>query len=113
MPASLTLPEAPPPTAHSSFSLADSLAAVFKHKGKILVCSLLGLISAAAVYFFYPPRYESQAKLLVRYVLDRSPVDPIDGEKGASSTSFGKTTDNVINSEVEILESWDLSMQVA
>ena len=113
MPSSLTIPEAPTPTAHSNFSVADVLAAVFKHKGKILICSLLGLIAAAAVYFFYPPRYQSQAKLLVRYVLDRNPVDPVDGEKSSSSTSIGKTTENVINSELEILKSWDLAVQVA
>ncbi len=39
---------------------------------------------------------------------------PIDGENGSSSTTgFGKTTENVINSELEILKSWDLAVQVA
>ena len=70
------------------------------------------MIAAAAVYIFYPPLYQSEAKLLVRYVLDRSPVDPVDGGS-SSTTGFGKTTDNVINSEVEILKSWDLAVQVA
>ena len=113
MPSSLTLPEAPTATAHSSFNVAEVLAALFKHKWKIIICSLLGLIAGAVVYFFYPPRYQSQAKLLVRYVLDRNPVDPIEGEKSSSSTSIGKTTENVINSELEILKSWDLAVQVA
>ena len=114
MPTSLTIPEAPGPTAHAhnNFTVAEVLAAIFKHKGKIILCTLCGLIAAAAVFFFYPPRYESSAKLLVRYVLDRSPVDPVDGGS-SSTTGFGKTTDNVINSEVEILKSWDLAVQVA
>ena len=114
MPSSLTIPEAPSPSAHahSNLSAADIISAVFKHKGKIILCGLCGLIAAAAVYFFYPPSYESSAKLLVRYVLDRSPVDPVDGGS-SSTTGFGKTTDNVINSEVEILKSWDLAVQVA
>jgi polysaccharide biosynthesis transport protein len=111
MPSSLTIPEAPAATAHSSLNVADVLSAVFKHKGKIILTSLLGLIAGGAVYFFYPPLYQSSAKLLVRYVLDRSPVDPVDGGS-SSTTGFGKTTDNVINSEVEILKSWDLAVQV-
>ena len=64
-----------------------------------------------AVYFFYPPLYESDAKLLVRYVLDRRAVDPIDNS--TASTTLGATADSIINSEVEILTSWDLAVQVA
>ena len=112
MAASLTIPEGPAPAAHSGFNVTDVLAATFKHKGKIILCGVAGLIAAAAVYIFYPPLYQSEAKLLVRYVLDRSPVDPVDGGS-SSTTGFGKTTDNVINSEVEILKSWDLAVQVA
>lgn len=114
MPASLTIPAPAAPASHRSLNIGEILSAVFKHKGKILLCTLAGFVAAAAVYVFYPRLYESQAKLLVRYVLDRSPIDPIDGEKTSSaSTGFGKTTENVINSEVEILKSWDLSVQVA
>ena len=109
MPSSLTISEASTPTTHSNLNVTEALAAVFKHKGKIVFCALLGLSAAAAVYFFYPPLYQSQAKLLVRYVLDRSPVDP--GEN--STSALGKTNDSVINSEVEILKSWDLATQVA
>jgi uncharacterized protein involved in exopolysaccharide biosynthesis len=112
MPATLTIPEGSAPAAHSGFNVGDALAATFKHKGKIMLCGLAGLIAAATVYLFYPPRYESQAKLLVRYVLDRNPVDPI-SDNSSSTTGFGKTTDSVINSEVEILKSWDLAVQVA
>jgi polysaccharide biosynthesis transport protein len=93
---------------HSSISLNDILFAVFKHKGKVLFGAIAGVVAAAAVYFLYPPVYESQAKLLVRYVLDRSPVD-----EGATGSSYGKSTENVISSEAEILNSWDLAAQVA
>jgi hypothetical protein len=57
----------------------------------IVILALLGLAAAAAVYFFYPPVYQSQAKLLVRYVLDRSAIDSIEG-----TTSSSKTTDMLI-----------------
>jgi polysaccharide biosynthesis transport protein len=93
----------------------DVLFAVFKHKGKILFGALAGFVAAIAVHFLYPAEYQSEAKLLVRYVLDRSPIDPIDGQSAQSSVSsgFGRTSANVIGSEAEILGSWDLATQVA
>src|SRR6266480_6008300 len=96
---------------HSGVKLGDIFFALFKRKGTIMVCAALGIIAAAAFYFLYPPSYESQAKLLVRYVLERSAVDPIEAEKAAiASNSEG---DRVIGAEMEILTSWDLAMQVA
>src|SRR5258705_6275201 len=94
---------------HSSLNTKDALFAVFKYKWLILVCALLGLVASMLFYLFYPSVYESQAKLLVRYVVERSAVDPVDGNAVASS----RTSDNVIGSEVEILTSWDLAVQVA
>jgi uncharacterized protein involved in exopolysaccharide biosynthesis/Mrp family chromosome partitioning ATPase len=96
---------------HSGIHLSDILFALFKRKRTIILCALLGIIAAGTFYFFYPPVYESQAKLLVRYVLERSAVDPIEAEKAAiASNSEG---DRVIGAEMEILTSWDLAMQVA
>jgi uncharacterized protein involved in exopolysaccharide biosynthesis/Mrp family chromosome partitioning ATPase len=93
---------------HSGMNVNDIIVALFKHKWKVAICTLAGLVAAAAVYKLYPTVYESQAKLLVRYVLDRSAVDPIESSGGS-----GKSTDNVMGSEVEILTSWDLAVQVA
>src|SRR6266568_2312486 len=95
---------------HSGLNLSAILFALFKRKLTIMVCAVVGIIAAAAVYFFYPPVYESDAKLLVRYVLERSAVDPIEG---ASATASSKTVDTVIGAEVAILSSWDLAVQVA
>jgi uncharacterized protein involved in exopolysaccharide biosynthesis len=95
----------------SGVTLSDILFALFKRKGTIMICAALGIIAAAAVYFLVPPSYESQAKLLVRYVLERSAIDPVEAEKaGASSSS---EADRVIGAEIEILTSWDLAVQVA
>ena len=89
--------------------------AIFKHKGKIIAGTIAGFAAAAVVYVTFPSFWQSDAKLLVRYVLDRSPVDPIDGQSAQSSVSsgFGRTSENVIGSEAEILSSWDLAVQVA
>src|SRR5437773_4967505 len=96
---------------HSGLKLSDILFALFKHKRMIMLCAVVGIIAAATFYFLYPPVYESQAKLLVRYVLERSAVDPIEAEKAA--TASNDTTDKVIGAEMEILTSWDLAVQVA
>ena len=68
----------------------------------------IGICAAAAVYLLYVRVYESQAKLLVRYVVDTSAIDNVD-----SRATIGPSSENLINSEVEILTSWDLAMQVA
>jgi len=96
---------------HSGLNLSAILFALFKRKRTVLLCATVGIIAAAAFYFFYPPVYESQAKLLVRYVVERSAVDPIEAGKAAAASS--DTTDRVIGAEMEILTSWDLAVQVA
>ena len=95
-----------PETQTSSVSAQDILFVLFKHKGKILMCAALGIVAAAAAYFLDTPLYESQAKLLVRYVVDTSAIDP---EMAGNSGKFGDT----INSEMQIFTSWDLATQVA
>src|SRR5438477_6479945 len=98
----------------SKINLTNILFAIFKWKRTILAFALAGIVIAAAVYFFLPATYESDARLLVRYVLERSGVDPVDaisGQGGKSGT--GITNDGVIAAEVSIITSWDLSVQVA
>ncbi|MEO7724359.1 MAG: Wzz/FepE/Etk N-terminal domain-containing protein [Chthoniobacterales bacterium] len=89
----------------------DFLFAIFRHKKMIVLLTLIGLLAAAAVYFLYPSLYQSNAKLLVRYVLDRSAIDSIDGT--TASTTSSKAIDAIIGAEIEIIRSWDLAVQVA
>jgi polysaccharide biosynthesis transport protein len=96
---------------HTGVKLSDILFALFKRKKTIIVYAVVGIIAAAAVYFLYPPSYESQAKLLVRYVTERSAVDAIEAEKAGSASN--NDADRVIGAEIEILTSWDLAVQVA
>src|SRR4029453_2982071 len=97
---------------HSGMHLSDILFALFKRKWSIILCALLGIISQARFYFFYPRVYESQAKLLVRYVLERSAVDSIDSTNAAPAAATS-SNDRVIGAETQILTSWDMAMQVA
>jgi uncharacterized protein involved in exopolysaccharide biosynthesis/Mrp family chromosome partitioning ATPase len=98
---------------HSGINLSDVFFALFKRKWTIILCMLLGIIAAVAVYFRFPAAYVSDAKLLVRYVLERSAVDPIDNTTKPNQSKSMATTDSVIDAEVQILTSWDLAMQVA
>jgi succinoglycan biosynthesis transport protein ExoP len=102
-------PESEQEAPRSGVSLNDILFILFRHKWKIFLCAMVGFAAAAAAYFLSPPSYEAQAKLLVRYVVDRSAVDGLD----ASNKTLGAPSVSVINSEVEILTSSDLTMQVA
>ena len=79
---------------------------LFKHKGKILVCAAHRHRCGGGRLFPDTPLYESQAKLLVRYVVDTSAIDP------ANAGNSGKSA-RIINSEMQIFTSWDLAMQVA
>jgi uncharacterized protein involved in exopolysaccharide biosynthesis/Mrp family chromosome partitioning ATPase len=97
---------------HSGLNLSAILFALFKRKWTIILCTLLGIIAAAAFYFLYPPVYESQAKLLVRYVLERSAVDSLESTNAAPSAA-ASSNDRVITAEIQILTSWDLAVQVA
>jgi uncharacterized protein involved in exopolysaccharide biosynthesis/Mrp family chromosome partitioning ATPase len=95
----------------SGVKLGDILFALFKRKRTISICAIMGIIAAAAVYFIYPSSYQSEAKLLVRYVTERSAIDPVEAEKAAAASN--NEADRVIGAEIEILTSWDLAMQVA
>ncbi len=95
----------------SGFSVQDILFVLFKHKWLILIFSLTGFGAAVAVFLHQKPLYQSQSKLLVRYVLERGTVDPYH----AQSTPGGPPGmgDPVINTEIEILTSVDLALEVA
>src|SRR4029450_10525237 len=88
----------------SGLNLSAILFALFKRKWTIILCALLGVMAAAAFYFFYPPVYESQAKLLVGYFLERSAVDSVESTNAAPSTATS-SNDRVIGAEIQILTS--------
>ncbi|RYZ85958.1 MAG: hypothetical protein EOP06_15420 [Proteobacteria bacterium] len=60
------------------FNVHDVLFIVFKHKWKIILLTLAGFSVAGwmAYRVMQDPSYESTAKLMVRYVVERTSVDP-------------------------------------
>jgi polysaccharide biosynthesis transport protein len=95
----------------STFNLHNILFVLFKWKRMIGLLTLIGLLAAAVAFFTIPATYESDASLLVRYVIDRSSVDPVDA--GVNPAASYRTNDTFIRAEVAILQSWDLARQVA
>ncbi|MBV9276161.1 MAG: hypothetical protein JO333_19860 [Verrucomicrobia bacterium] len=104
---SMSDPQAQP--SHGGIGVSDILFILFRHKWKIFIFGLAGILVAGAIYFLAPPAYESEAKLLVRYVMDRSAVDALDTQIKTPSPE-NKT---LLNSEVQILTSSDLLHEVA
>ena len=95
----------------SGMDLQDIYYVLFRHKWKIILFSLAGILAAAAKYVVTPPVYQSAAKLLIPYVLDREAksLNPAAKDSEIRSTETG----SIINSELEILRSFDLYAQVA
>jgi uncharacterized protein involved in exopolysaccharide biosynthesis/Mrp family chromosome partitioning ATPase len=95
----------------SGLNVYDILFVLFKHKWKIILFSLLGF-AGAGVFLYWDtrsPSYETEAKLLVRYVLERSAVDPYESKVDASGI-HGMA---VMDAEIEIIKSTDLAIEVA
>lgn len=84
---------------------------LFRHKWKIILLSLTGIAAAAAYWWYFPTPYQSEARLFIRYVLDSRTVntDP----KNAQMTSPDSMGESILNSEVEILTSYDLAQEAA
>ncbi|HEY1788136.1 MAG TPA: cellulose synthase operon protein YhjQ/BcsQ [Verrucomicrobiae bacterium] len=84
---------------------------LFRHKWKILLLSLAGIAAAAAYWWYYPPPFQSESKLFIRYVLDNRSVNT--DSKNAQMSSPDNMGQSIINSEMEILTSYDLAQQAA
>src|SRR6188474_2335889 len=99
------------PPAPSGIKAHDILYILFKHKWKILVLSLIGFGIAAGLAYRYDhlsPSYETSADLLVRYVVERNVSDP-----DAPGSISGGDPRSVMNTELEILKSYNVAMDTA
>lgn len=100
------------PTASSQFDLGEVYYILFRHKWKLISCTLLGLSAALAFFFLSKPLFQSEAKLFVRYVVTEGktvPTGPDDGVR-KSPDMRGET---IIASEQQILTSFDVAVRTA
>src|SRR3954469_281831 len=91
----------------SGMKLGDVYFIVFRHKWKIVILSLLGFLAAGVVLAFKKPLYGSEAELLVKYVVNSRPKVLIGDIQNTDPRG-----DNILNSEVRILTSYDLASNV-
>jgi len=95
----------------AGISPADIYFVVFRHKWKIIILTLAGMVGAAVFYFTRQPLYQSEAELFIRYVTDARALNP--SENNSRVTSLIDLNQNVMNSEMAILTSFDLAAKVA
>src|SRR6185503_17154568 len=91
--------------------LDDIYFVLFRRKWIILFCSLMGLAAAGFLYVHKAPIFQSDSKLLVRYVVESKSLLPLGDNSQVRSPDSGNT--GLINSETEILQSLDLCVEVA
>jgi uncharacterized protein involved in exopolysaccharide biosynthesis/Mrp family chromosome partitioning ATPase len=92
-------------------TLNDIYFVLFRHKWKIIFLSVAGMVTGVAWYLLKPPLFQSEAELLVRYVLDSRSPNP--ASNNTTETSPTGPEGGIINSEIKILTSFDIAEQVA
>jgi len=112
-PGNLTSPSRPVGSTPPTIRAADVVYALFRHKWLALTLSLFGVLGTGALYLTAKPLYTSEAKLLVRYIRDTKAVDAAPGGPQTDMRSPDSRGEAILNSEMEILTSRDLAIQVA
>src|SRR5580704_17480702 len=92
-------------------TLGDVYFVLFRHKWKILLCSVAGIVAAIVFFLFNPPPYQSDAMLFIRYVVDSRSLSP--AANNSTTTSPDEMGESIMNSEMEILSSFDLALEAA
>ncbi len=100
-----------PPSSGPALGPREVLLILIRNKWTIILCSVLGLAAAVALFFLVVPSYESTAKLYVRYIMEQPASVPSDS--GVQVRSLDARGEGLMNTEAEILGSWDLAQEVA
>jgi uncharacterized protein involved in exopolysaccharide biosynthesis/Mrp family chromosome partitioning ATPase len=90
-------------------ALGDIYYVLFRHKWKILLTSLAGILAAVLFYFLNPPPFQSKAELLIQYVPQAGAL-PLMGSDQRVIVPDSRGED-IINSEIQIMTSLDLAAQ--
>src|SRR5262245_23956778 len=99
------------PQAHG-LNLGDIYYVLFRHKWKIILCTIAGLVGAGILYRLEAPPYQSEAKLLVRYIISESKTAGPTANNATSKILPDERGAAIMNTEVEILNSFDLANTV-
>jgi len=93
-------------------ALGDIYYILFRHKWKIMILAVLGVVASLILPYVWPQSYQSEAKLLIKYVAESSAPtgSAVDGSRTLYVDSAGR---NIINTELHIISSLDLAQEVA
>jgi uncharacterized protein involved in exopolysaccharide biosynthesis/Mrp family chromosome partitioning ATPase len=95
----------------SGLAITDVYFVLFRRKWVVLIGALCGLLVAGAMWKLKQPLFQSEAKLLVKYVADTPALVPLGTDLKVQYPDESGAA--VLNSEIEILESVDILQQVA
>jgi uncharacterized protein involved in exopolysaccharide biosynthesis/Mrp family chromosome partitioning ATPase len=95
-----------------AINLRDIYYVMFRHKWKISIICGVALVVAIVVKLTVKVPYQSEAKLYIRYVIDSKSPGQMSGSD-SRVRSMDERAENVINTEMQILTSFDLAQQVA
>ncbi len=95
----------------TNLRISDLYYTLFRHKWKIVLCTITGLALAFAAHKLVPPDYQSEAKLFIRYVVTEGKA-PGPGRDDTITKSPDQRGETIIKSELEILTSMDLAEDV-
>ena len=99
----------------ASLGPADVYFVLFRRKWFILAMTLVGLVAAVGYLIENPPPYTSEARLMVRYVIDSKPNLGAGGNSSGDiqNAGAGAGGQTVIASEIDVLTSSDLAEDAA
>ena len=99
-------------TATNGISRDDIIFILSRHKWKIGIISTLAILIAGLVYFLWPLPYRSEARLLIKYVVDsKAPAQM--GAPNSRVSSPDDRGETILNTELEVLGSFDIALDVA
>ena len=102
-----TKSRAPAPPA---ITAGDLYHIFFRNKWKIFTIWIIGLAAAGVVWKMWPISYQAEAQLLVHYVLNYKSPNPVTQSESVNPATERGT--DVLNSEVQLLRSFDLALRV-
>src|SRR2546427_3177233 len=93
-----------------SISLREAANALFRRKALVLSTLVVVILGTAVLTFMLPDKYESRMKILVKNQRVDIAITP--EQTTAAAVADNEVGENQINSEIELLSSKDLLMQV-
>ena len=110
-PESISLGGRQPESPQSRFRPSDIAYILFRHKWKIILLTLAGIGGAVGLFLTQKPLFVSEARLLIRYVQETRNVSPLDSADAIKSPD--SRGENILNSEMDLITSLDLAVEVA